>query len=263
MACGAFMGRQYRRESSLGAGRAARGPGDPFTSRNSAAGRDRQSARGGSAATPAAPAFAWLKPGNRRRRNARESRNGRPPRRGTWRRPERSGVGRFNRLQESAIVTARQRSPLPLSVRAPAAERHKTVRRCVGCGGRFESATSRDAPRSGWTAWKRRPMAFRALARRSLGRPRSPMQAEGGPRGPFSPTDFMEEIWSGRRDSNPRPQPWQGCALPLSYTRIHDGRTVRGAYAACGRGLQPPRGADVGAAARGAIRLDLEHVGVS
>ena len=30
------------------------------------------------------------------------------------------------------------------------------------------------------------------------------------------------EIWSGRRDSNPRPQPWQGCALPLSYTRIKD-----------------------------------------
>ena len=22
---------------------------------------------------------------------------------------------------------------------------------------------------------------------------------------------FLEEIWSGRRDSNPRPQPWQGC----------------------------------------------------
>jgi hypothetical protein len=30
-------------------------------------------------------------------------------------------------------------------------------------------------------------------------------------------------IWSGRRDSNPRPQPWQGCALPLSYTRILEG----------------------------------------
>src|SRR3990170_482837 len=27
------------------------------------------------------------------------------------------------------------------------------------------------------------------------------------------------EFWSGRRDSNPRPQPWQGCALPLSYAR--------------------------------------------
>ena len=26
-------------------------------------------------------------------------------------------------------------------------------------------------------------------------------------------------IWSGKRDSNPRPQPWQGCALPLSYFR--------------------------------------------
>ena len=28
-----------------------------------------------------------------------------------------------------------------------------------------------------------------------------------------------EKDWSGRRDSNPRPQPWQGCALPLSYAR--------------------------------------------
>ena len=26
--------------------------------------------------------------------------------------------------------------------------------------------------------------------------------------------------WSGRRDSNPRLQPWQGCALPLSYARL-------------------------------------------
>ncbi len=25
--------------------------------------------------------------------------------------------------------------------------------------------------------------------------------------------------WSGRRGSNPRPQPWQGYALPLSYSR--------------------------------------------
>ena len=28
--------------------------------------------------------------------------------------------------------------------------------------------------------------------------------------------------WSGKRDSNPRPQPWQGCALPLSYFRNGD-----------------------------------------
>src|SRR5580692_5918556 len=33
-------------------------------------------------------------------------------------------------------------------------------------------------------------------------------------------SDLPKEIWSGRRDSNPRPQPWQGCALPLSYARI-------------------------------------------
>ena len=30
----------------------------------------------------------------------------------------------------------------------------------------------------------------------------------------------FKKIWSGRRDSNPRPRPWQGRALPLSYTRI-------------------------------------------
>ena len=32
----------------------------------------------------------------------------------------------------------------------------------------------------------------------------------------------QREIWSGRRGSNPRPRPWQGRALPLSYTRIRN-----------------------------------------
>jgi hypothetical protein len=32
----------------------------------------------------------------------------------------------------------------------------------------------------------------------------------------------FKKIWSGRRDSNPRPRPWQGRALPLSYTRIRE-----------------------------------------
>ncbi len=38
-----------------------------------------------------------------------------------------------------------------------------------------------------------------------------------------------ENEWSGRRGSNPRPQPWQGCALPLSYSRIllHSSRWLR------------------------------------
>ena len=29
----------------------------------------------------------------------------------------------------------------------------------------------------------------------------------------------LEEYWSGKRDLNPRPSPWQGDALPLSYSR--------------------------------------------
>ncbi len=29
----------------------------------------------------------------------------------------------------------------------------------------------------------------------------------------------IEKKWSGKRDSNPRPLPWQGSALPLSYSR--------------------------------------------
>ena len=35
------------------------------------------------------------------------------------------------------------------------------------------------------------------------------------------------ENWSGRRGSNPRPRPWQGRALPLSYTRIRKKRWRR------------------------------------
>ena len=28
-----------------------------------------------------------------------------------------------------------------------------------------------------------------------------------------------QKKWSGKRDLNPRLQPWQGCTLPLSYSR--------------------------------------------
>src|ERR1700737_1969920 len=47
--------------------------------------------------------------------------------------------------------------------------------------------------------------------------------------------------WSGRRDSNPRPRPWQGRALPLSYTRILWRRLRaddRQSYAKCGSRMQ-------------------------
>jgi hypothetical protein len=52
------------------------------------------------------------------------------------------------------------------------------------------------------------------------------------------------KIWSGRRDSNPRPRPWQGRALPLSYTRIREiggdrspatGRAMPNAHRECNR----------------------------
>ena len=32
-------------------------------------------------------------------------------------------------------------------------------------------------------------------------------------------TTWLCRLWSGKRDLNPRPQPWQGCTLPLSYSR--------------------------------------------
>src|SRR5688500_4872897 len=33
------------------------------------------------------------------------------------------------------------------------------------------------------------------------------------------PPERASEVWSGKRDLNPRPSPWQGDALPLSYSR--------------------------------------------
>ena len=34
------------------------------------------------------------------------------------------------------------------------------------------------------------------------------------------PLNYIRKSWSGRRDSNSRPSPWQGDALPLSHFRI-------------------------------------------
>ncbi len=34
-------------------------------------------------------------------------------------------------------------------------------------------------------------------------------------------TTWLCRHWSGKRDLNPRLQPWQGCTLPLSYSRIY------------------------------------------
>ena len=47
---------------------------------------------------------------------------------------------------------------------------------------------------SALATWRRRPLSFNGWGK--------------------------EEKWSGRRDLNPRLQPWQGCTLPLSYSRL-------------------------------------------
>ena len=42
------------------------------------------------------------------------------------------------------------------------------------------------------------------------------------------PLNYIRKRWSGRRDSNSRPSPWQGDALPLSHFRIiGGGRWIR------------------------------------
>ena len=61
------------------------------------------------------------------------------------------------------------------------------------------------------------------------------------------------KFWSGRRDSNPRPRPWQGRALPLSYTRIREfggdrspatGRAMPNAARECNSRPRPSNRAD-------------------
>ncbi len=46
--------------------------------------------------------------------------------------------------------------------------------------------------------------------------------------------------WSGRRDLNSRPSPWQGDALPLSYSRLTQIRVYRAAETGSNR-QSPPR----------------------
>src|SRR5476651_2186928 len=57
--------------------------------------------------------------------------------------------------------------------------------------------------------------------------PAPPIPAPAAPWRWGNSEDLVGKNWSGRRDSNPRPRPWQGRALPLSYTRIReiDGET--------------------------------------
>lgn len=46
------------------------------------------------------------------------------------------------------------------------------------------------------------------------------------PVGRSHPLEVLEKNWSGKGDLNPRPSPWQGDALPLSYSRSMEGRLI-------------------------------------
>src|SRR3974390_205266 len=58
--------------------------------------------------------------------------------------------------------------------------------------------------------------------------------------GAFVKLCHLQKIWSGRRGSNPRPRPWQGRALPLSYTRV---RKMLAATRGAGNGRPMPNAA--------------------
>ena len=66
-------------------------------------------------------------------------------------------------------------------------------------------------------------LAF-VVDRRAVGRAKRPAgrgtrDEPTGVRTKKAPTEKVEAFWSGRRDLNSRLQPWQGCTLPLSYSR--------------------------------------------
>lgn len=72
-------------------------------------------------------------------------------------------------------------------------------------------------------------MSRRLLRSRSTGGRRSstrgastqpPSRTERKNKKPRGYRGFLNQIWSGKRDLNPRPPPWQGDALPLSYSRV-------------------------------------------
>src|ERR1700722_5675817 len=65
--------------------------------------------------------------------------------------------------------------------------------------------------------------------------------------------------WSGRRDLNPRPSPWQGDALPLSYSRVSTLRVYRAALGAVNAGAT----GRLGPARRSRAHLHANHLTIA
>jgi hypothetical protein len=66
--------------------------------------------------------------------------------------------------------------------------------------------------------WRRRPDSNRGM---------EVLQTSALPLGYVAALQILIKIWSGRRDLNPRPSPWQGDALPLSYFRTTHAFIIR------------------------------------
>ena len=75
-----------------------------------------------------------------------------------------------------------------------------------------------------------------------LNRPSGRRPAAGGRQEKSRPDGRdLSEIWSGKRDSNPRLRPWQGRTLPLSYSRPASARPLHehGPTAVCEEVMVP------------------------
>ena len=85
------------------------------------------------------------------------------------------------------------------------------------------SATA-TAPRKAYRPPRSPPCYKKSIARDDAFRMEAPPGFEPGSQG-FADLCLPKKqcgkyVWSGKRDSNPRHSPWQGDALPLSYSRI-------------------------------------------
>ena len=120
------------------------------------------------------------------------------------------------------LITSRANPRLPAPRRRAHAISHRTGTELARAmfSVRFAPSTTH-SPR-----WSPQSI-FAELNRVCLNRPGNlPLQAKTALKGRPYHSDSLEKIWSGRRDSNPRHQPWQGCALPLSYARPLGTHTV-------------------------------------
>ncbi len=98
-----------------------------------------------------------------------------------------------------------------------------------GGGGRLEAtpgfepgirALQAPALPLGHVAWDADSMAHADRGQESVeGRLTQPSAAKDLKKKPGRRPGDFQVVWSGRRDLNPRRQPWQGCTLPLSYSR--------------------------------------------